>query len=182
MGNFDSPLLSKDAVKYITQNITPEQVQYVADIKNIYNDAEEELKDKNCENCNKECVCEEIVFLTKIIAFSDKFRALHWSAKTMSYHNALDEFCDEIESFKDAIAENIQSIIGQFEGFEFTTIKLPIDNNPLVVINELKVCVNNFLKCVSECGEEYEGVRNILSGFLETVHKYIYIFRLCKQD
>lgn len=168
-----TPMLSKDAVKYITQNITPEEVQYVADIKQICDD---------CEDCGcDEKQCDDVVYVTKIIAFADKFRALHWAADNMSYHRALDDFCNELEEYKDAIAENIQSIIGQFSGKEFTHISLPVSNDPLEIINELKICVNNWLKCHKE-GVEYEGCRNATSGFLETVHKYVYIFRLCRKS
>lgn len=165
-------LLSKDAVKYITQTITPEEVQYVADIKQVQDD---------CHSCGcDDKQCDDIVYVTKIIAFADKFRTLHWAADNMSYHKALDEFCKELEDYKDAIAENIQSIIGQFKGKDFTRIELPCQDEPIQLINELKICVNNWLECHTE-NIEYEGCRNATSGFLETIHKYIYIFRLCKK-
>ena len=109
--SFVSPLLSKDAVKYITQNIDDEEVQYVQDVKSVYDNA----KLSGCD----EKECEDILYITKIIAFHDKFRVLHWAAKSLSYHNELDKFCDVIGGYKDAIAENIQSIIGKFNGNEF---------------------------------------------------------------
>ena len=125
--SFVSPLLSKDAVKYITQNIDDEEVQYVQDVKSVYDNA----KLSGCD----EKECEDILYITKIIAFHDKFRVLHWAAKSLSYHNELDKFCDVIGGYKDAIAENIQSIIGKFNGNEFQSIVLPISNDPLDVID-----------------------------------------------
>lgn len=163
--------MSKDVVRYITANIKPEEVEYVTTINNIACDCEE------CEMTPEQT--EDIIYVTKIIAFADKFRVLHWSAQNMSYHKALDDFHDELEDYKDAIAENIQSIIGQFNGKQFTALTLPVSDNPLEVINELKICVTNWFH-LHDNDDEYEGCRNATSGFLETIHKYIYIFRLCK--
>ena len=43
------------------------------------------------------------------MAFADKFKNLHWAAKSMSYHKTIDDFWSEIENYKDEIAENIQA-------------------------------------------------------------------------
>jgi DNA-binding ferritin-like protein len=115
------------------------------------------------------------------MAFADKFRALHWAARSMSYHKALDDFYDEIEKYKDEIAENIQSIIGQFTGKEFTKLELPIDDNPLSIINELKICVTNWLNLHKD-EDEYIGCESLTTAFLAVVHKYVYLFRLCKNN
>ena len=166
------PLIDKDAVRLITQHITPEETEYVAGIKNVI---EEVNSNENIDNDD----CDDVIFLTKIMAFADKFKNLHWAAKNMSYHKAIDEFCDYLEEYKDAIAENIMSIIGQFDGNKITRLTLPIGDNPLEIINELKICLNNWFQ-LHEDDIEYEGCRNATSGFLENVHKYIYLFRLCK--
>jgi DNA-binding ferritin-like protein len=97
----------------------------------------------------------------------------------MSYHKTIDDFWSEIENYKDEIAENIQAVIGQFTGKEFLKLELPVSENPLDVINELKICVNNFMELHAD-NIEYEGCRNATSGFLQIIHKYIYLFRLCK--
>ena len=182
--------MPKEAIRYITQNISPEEVQYVSDVKFAFDDyknkAKECCKCKDCECEAGECKCydaeqiaEDAVYVTKIMAFADKFRVLHWAAVNMSYHKAIDDFCDIVEGYKDAIAENVQSIIGQFTGKEFHLLTLPISDNPLDIINELKMCVANFLEKHRE-DIEYEGCVNATSGFLEEIHKYIYLFRLCK--
>ena len=99
----------------------------------------------------------------------------------MSYNKAIDEFYEEREAYKDEIAENIQSIIGQFTGKEFTKLELPINDNPLEVINELKICVTNWLSL--HAGEdEYIGCESITTAFLAVIHKYVYLFRLCKNN
>ena len=115
-----------------------------------------------------------------IIKGKDKLYQLS-EVLTENYHKTIDDFGEELEEFKDAIAENIQSVIGQFNGDEITKLELPIQNDPIQLINELKVCIVNWFEMHKD-DMEYEGCRNILSGFLETVHRYIYLFRLCKLE
>lgn len=167
-------ILNKESVKAITQQITPAQANYVRGVKQILVD----LSDGEY-NKPKEEISKDIIFVAKIMAFADKFKQLHWASYSMDYHKTIDDFGDELEEFKDAIAENIQSIIGQFNGDEITKLELPIQNDPLQLINEVKICVVNWFELHKD-DMEYEGCRNILSGFLETVHRYIYLFRLCK--
>ena len=119
-------LLNKEAVKAITQQITPEQAEYVRGVKQILVDLQDGEYNKSAED-----VSSDIIFVAKIMAFADKFKQLHWASATMSMHKTIDEFGDELEGFKDAIAENIQSIIGQFNGDEITKLELPIQNDPL---------------------------------------------------
>lgn len=170
-----SPLMSKEAVRYITQNITPEEVQYVADVKCVCDDCKE-------IGCTEQ-QCDDILYVTKLIAFKEKFQILHWAAENMSMHKAIDEFFEELSEYIDTIAENIQSIIGQFSANnkQFNKIELPISENPLEIINELKICVNNWFQCHTD-DIEYEGCRNATSGFIETIHKYVYLFRICKPN
>ena len=59
------PLMDKDTVRYITQNITPEETEYVAGIKST-------IDDSKCEPQK----CDDVIYLTKIIAFYTKFNNL----------------------------------------------------------------------------------------------------------
>jgi len=93
------PVLDKNSIKVITQNISPIEVEYVTGINSIINDTSEEQVD-------------DIIYVNKIMAFADKFKNLHWAAKSMSYHKTIDDFWSEIENYKDEIAENIQAVIG----------------------------------------------------------------------
>ena len=161
--------LDKNTIRYITQNISNEEAKYVAGIRSTLDDSKILI----------DSMQDDVIFITKIMAFADKFKALHWSAPTLSYHNAIDGFTKEIEKYKDDIAENIQSIIGQMEGNTITKLELPIGDDPLQIINEVKICVNNWFELHKD-DMEYEGCRNITSGFIEAIHKYIYLFRMCK--
>ena len=169
-----TPILDKDAIKALTKGMSPEQVQYCAEVSDICQDVNQKYPDI-ADNDRTD----DVVFVAKIIAFADKFKNLHWAAVSQSYHEVLDDFGNEIEDYKDSIAENIQSIIGQFKPDEFTKIDLPLGTDPLCIINELKQCVVNWFELHRD-DMEYEGCRNATSGFLEIIHKYIYLFRLCK--
>lgn len=170
-------ILSKSDLERLANNITQDQVKYIDDIKCIKN----EVNACCGEECCKEDICDDVLFVTKIMSFADKFKTLHWAAQSMSMHKTIDEFSEEIEEYKDAIAENIQSIIGQFKDYQFKTIELPIGSDPLCIINELKNVVNEWIVCHNE-DIEYEAARSLTGSFLEEIHKYIYLFRLCRSE
>jgi hypothetical protein len=173
------PVLSKDVICAMTKTMDNDEVQYVSDVKCIEDEC---CKNEECCKCgfDSEELAENVVYVCKIMAFCDKLRVLHWAATNMSYHNALDDFIEVVEDYKDGIAENLQGLMNcQFCPEDFTQINLPVDNNPLGVANELKVCLNNFMDRHAE-DVAYEGCRNLTSQMLEDVYKYIYIFRLCK--
>ena len=115
------------------------------------------------------------------MAFADKFRVLHWSADNHTIHTILDSFCKDIETYKDAVAENIQAINGQFKANNslFRHIELPLNDEPLSIINELKICINNWMDFHKD-DVAYEGCRNATSTFLESLYKNVYLLRLAK--
>lgn len=162
------PLMDKDTVRYITQNITPEEAKYVADVKSTIDDT------KATDN-----TCDDIIFLTKILAFNTKFKNLTWVSNNYNYNQQIKEFTWKLEYYKDDISENIQSIIGEVKGADITKLELPVSDNPLDIINELKQCVQNWFELHKD-NIEYEGCRYITSNFLSVIHKYVYTFRLCK--
>ncbi len=168
------PTLDKNLIKVLTKNMDPEQVSYCAGVNDICQDVNSKYPEI-AENDQTD----DVLFVSKIMAFADKFKNLHWAAAGKSYHEALNDFGEELEEYKDSIAENIQSIIGQFDADEFTKLELPLGNDPLVIIDQLKQCVVDWFNQHLD-NMEYEGCRNATSGFLEIIHKYIYLFRLCK--
>lgn len=162
------PIMNKDMVKYITQNITPEEATYVNDIKSTLDDA----------NATEEN-CDDIIYLTKILAFTEKFKTLNWASENKSYSDTINNFKWVLENYKDDIADYIQSIIGEIKGSAISKLELPVSDNPLDIINELKICVQNWFT-LHEDNIEYEGARYLTSAFLAQIHKYVYLFRLCK--
>lgn len=162
------PVMDKNTVRYITQNITPEEAKYVTDIKSTLEDtkANDETSD-------------DIIYLTKILAFCEKFKTLNWAQENTAYKDTISNFKWVVETYKDDIADYIQSIIGEIKGSAISKLDLPISDNPLDIINELKICVQNWFTLHND-NMEYEGARHLTSAFLAQIHKYIYLFRLCK--
>jgi hypothetical protein len=159
--------MDKNTIRFITQNITPEEAEYVQGIKSTLDDT-----NANENNCN------DIIFLTKLLSFQTKFKTLKW-ALTTQYQQNINEFMWRLDEYVENIFMIIQSIIGEVKGGDISKIKLPISDNPLDIINELKICLQNWIKCHEE-DIEYKGGINATETFLSYVHKYIYIFRLCK--
>lgn len=163
-------------VKALLEYLDEDEIQYVTDMNNtLYQQNVIKNSGKNDIPLN------DIEFITKIFGFVDKFKMFHWSAVNHSMHEQIDDFYKKLDKFKDDLAENIQGISGQFKSDVITQINIPGCKDPLECINNLKDSVSNYLTSnkVAE-SPEYEGIRNICSGFMETIYKYIYLFRLCK--
>lgn len=163
-------------VKFLSETLSDEEIQYVADVNNtLYR---QNYVKNNMDNNN---TLSDVEFIAKIFGYADKFKMFHWSAVNHSTHTQIDDFYKALEDFKDAIAENVQGISGQFEKDIITKIDIPGCTEPLECINNLKDCVLNYMETSNvKNNPEYEGVRNICSGFMETIYKYIYLLRLCK--
>ena len=141
------PLMDKDTVRYITQNITPEETEYVAGIKST-------IDDSKCEPQK----CDDVIYLTKIIAFYTKFNNLASVIPNNQYKMHIQDFIWRLQQYKEDIFEVVQSIIGVLQGSDITKIELPISDNPLEIINELKQCVQNWYTLHVD-DIEYEGAR-----------------------
>ena len=161
-------IIDKDTIKYITQNITPEEAEYVSSIRSTLDDA-------NVNNDKQD----DVIFLTKILAFKDKINILHWEGKSIQYKQDLDQVKYQMDFYINDIQPNIQSIIGKIDGTAISKLELPISDNILEILNELKICVHNWYK-LHEDDIEYEGCRYYTSQFLANIHKFIYQFRLNK--
>lgn len=153
----------------ITQNITPEETQYVMDIKSTLDDAKVDESEEK-----------DVIFLGKLIAFEQKFRAFDLTSKiNTEYRMNLNDFCWSLKQYTEDMSMIIQSIIGEIQGSSISKINLPISNNPLEIINELKIMVQNWVNEHTD-DVEYRGGVSTSEQFLATIHKYIYKFRLSK--
>ena len=162
------PVMDKNTVKVITQTITPEEAKYVRDIKSTLDDTKKKKK-----------TADDIIYLTKIMSFYEKLKVLEWNSDNQSCKTTLNDFKWRLESYRDAISEQIQSIIGEIKGADITKLELPVSDNPLEIINEIKICVQNWYNLHVD-NNEYIGARHLTSDFLSQVHKYVYLLRLCK--
>ena len=126
-----------------------------------------------CKKYNKKvCITTNGVFLKDRLDILSKYDNIYQINISLHSENNKDNYLEDI-------FEVVQSIIGVLQGSDITKIELPISDNPLEIINELKQCVQNwFTLHVDDI--EYEGARSLTSSFLSDIHKYVYLFRLDK--
>ena len=161
-------ILSKQDIKNITQNISPEEARYVNDIRSTITDS----------NANSE-TADDVIFLAKLLAFKNKFYTNKLVDGNYNYKNVIGDFYWILHDYTDNMFQIIQSIIGEIQGADLAEVKLPVSDNPLELINEVKIMIQNFVNKHKE-DNEYIGAVSKSSDFLATVHKYIYNFRLAK--
>lgn len=161
-------ILTKDDIRNITQNITPQEAQYVMDINSTLDDTK--ANDKNSD---------DIIFLAKLIAFEKAFRAVDLTTTNNTYKAYITDFSWTLKSFTEEMYQIIQSIIGEVEGAAISQVELPVSHNPLELINEIKIMLQNWLE-KHENDREYKGAVFTVSQFLANVHKFIYKFRVSR--
>lgn len=159
-------ILTKDDIRDITQTINPEEAQYVMDIRSTLDDAKNENKD-------------EVIFLAKLIAFEKAFRAVDLTAKNDSYKMNITDFSWTLKNFTEEMYQIIQSIIGEVQGSAISQIELPVSDNPLELLNEIKIMLQNFSDKHND-DKEYKGAVFTVNQFLSNVHKFIYKFRIAR--
>lgn len=171
--------LSKSDIEYITKNITPEETQYVTDIASTLYDVK-----KNCNiSDDRE---DDIIYLTKLLAFNAKLSTLYTISSAASVSNDEQQYrsliCDikyQFEDYVRNIMENIQSIVGVIEQSTLNKVELPVSDNILEILNEIKQCINNWT-LLRKDDVEYEGCKYYTQMILAYVHRAIYMFRLIK--
>lgn len=167
--------LSKSDIEYITKNITPEETKYVTDLASTLYDT------RNNSNISSDNM-DDIIYITKLLAFAAKFSVINNTldhASSSDYKSRIMDFKYIIEFYLEEIQSNIQSIIGVINKSDLNKIELPMSDNPLEIINELKICVNNWYTLHAD-NIEYEGCRYLTAKFLSDIHRFIYLFRLAK--
>ncbi len=119
-------------------------------------------------------------FLCVLEGFKTKFKNLHWSAYNNSIHVRIDELIEEISDYQDILAEEVQGIYGQFEpnflkgtNFDF--------NCPHETINNLISRTDSFYSELPE-SPNFAGVRSECEAFITNLHKYKYLFELCRKS
>ncbi len=187
--------LTKNQLSQITQQITPQETEYVASVNalvngigtqeyknNLINIAAKSEEEATKDSCSRESL---IILLNTIMAFRDKFQNLHWSASSMSYHKTIDEFIVVLTKYIDDFAELIQGIYGQFSGGEITSLTLPTSEDPTENIAQLRDCIQEMLETLNS--EENQSDSDItlidsLTNIQSQIFKYMYLFRICKNN
>lgn len=188
--------LTKDQLSQITQQITPQETEYVTSVNTLVNNiGTEEYKNnlvtltaKSEEDATVEAELRKksIVLLNTMMAFRDKFQNLHWSSTNMSYHKSIDEFISKFNDDIDEFAELVQGIFGQFSGGEIVSLTLPTSEDPIENLIQLRDCIAELLKEIVEIYDNKESeilsLSDKLTSIQEVIFKYIYLFRICKNN
>lgn len=190
-------ILNKDDLHYITQNITPEEAQYVAGVSTLMNDVGNEYKSRwnNADNTDdeknmveKECkeVQANILIISKLFAYNAKFANAVYACKSDTYKYKIQ---DMQYYLKDTIDECIKVLQSNpyYENQELLyNLTLPIDNDPLTLLNSMKETVYDYLATTDmnkqkniELAED-RALCNVLDGLLRRICKSIYEVRLAK--
>lgn len=118
-------------------------------------------------------------FICVLEGFKTKFKNLHWSAYSNSIHVRIDELIDKISDYQDILAEEIQGIQGQFDpnflkgtNFDFKCPHEAIDD----LINRTDVFYSKIPGT-----SNFAGVKSECETFITELHKYKYLFMLCRR-
>lgn len=185
-------ILSKEDVKYISQNINPEETNYVMGVSTILNDVGNEYKSRyedtpveqkpSEEKINQEAMVttEDILLLNKLIGYSNKFINATYACKTEQYKYRIQDYQWRL---KDTIEKSMR-IMSLKYGQDFNivyNIEIPGSNDPLVLINDIKEMLFNYV-AKAEMSDNAEDwcLHKIMQEALQATCESIYEFRLTK--
>lgn len=177
---------TKDQIRMLTQEITPEQSQYVAQVSNIFNNvapATGSTGDQQKDDVRDIC----ILFVNKLKAFAVKFDdasaaqgsncGTEIGSQLRSITYIINDMCDQILRF----IRNIFNIDANES--VYTNLTLPIDPDPLVLINELKDCMYEMINYINSREEQFDDIsviKAIIKRQVIDICEYCFRLRLSK--
>lgn len=170
----DFKILTKEDLHYITQNITPEEAQYVAGVSTLLNDVGNEYISRYSEESNisddienkeaaeviqvlakekqdkqqntQEEVAANILILNKLLGFHAKFANAVYACKTTAYKSLISDFEWQ---FKESIDECVKILKSNpyYNNINFAyNLQIPVDSEPLTLICGLKEIIFDYLQ------------------------------------
>ena len=108
----------------------------------------------------------------------------------MKEHTAVKSQLDELLSQKEELEEKNQALSSQIEQMNtslatFQEAAKGSDDDVQAIVARLQLQVNDLtvqLETSHKDEEEYIGCESLTTAFLAVVHKYVYLFRLCKNS
>lgn len=120
-------------------------------------------------------------FVNELEGYKCKFKNLHWSAPTLSYHKVIDKFLDELTEFQDSIAEISQGYCGKQYAVNEIRGKNYSFNNATQALRDLDDTVLSFEKSIASL-EGGSGIMNCVNDFQQDILEYKYLFMLAVKD
>jgi hypothetical protein len=110
--------------------------------------------------------------------FKTLFKALHWSAKTISMHKVIDHLLDDLIDYEDTIAEAAQGYdLIQFDVTDIIPIPAPACDGAMVAITHLRVSVDVYLTEIAAI----PGLANIVNDFQSKLLRHTYLLLLASR-
>lgn len=184
-------VLDKDDIRYISQNINPEEAQYVMGVSTILNDVGNEYKARVSSNeyshddykeGNEKYMQEDILMINKLLAYSNKFLNCTYACKSDNYKYKIQDFQWSIKDTIDNCMKILSVKYGQNTNLIYN-LEIPSNSDPLVLLNDLKEQVFDYIaKCEYADGAENYVLGKFLEEFLKRICSAIYDFRLAKSS
>lgn len=172
--------LDKSQIKYITQNIQPDEAEYVLGVSALRNQA------ANIECCNPNCnpidLPEEILLLNQLLQISNKMIDVQVGLRSQDYRYLVQDFQWALKDFIENFAKYIRLAYG-IEREVVMNINLPVSSDPIDQANTVKDILNNYITQHKDSeSAEYRVIVEKMKGLLVQTLDSIYKFRLASLD
>lgn len=174
-------MLTKDQIKYITKNIQPDEASYVFNAANVMNNA------ANVECTGKECnpvdFPDAILLVNQLIAISNKLLDCHTCIRSNDYRNYIQELQWSLRDYIQEFIKKLKLLYGFDTNIVSSDFKLPLDNDPIEIVNVLKELLNKYLNEHQNDNSDLNRVINDeMTHFLSKVINSVYYFRMASLD
>ena len=177
--------LTKEDIKYISQNMSPQDAQYVMGVSTLMNDIGNQYIDQvNSKQMDKkefQEIYNDVLLVNKLVAYCNKFLASQYACKTEQYKFRVQDFQWLL---KDAIDNCMRLLYTKYgdTGNVLYNLPIPAENDPLTLINDLREIVYTYVTNdgIQENQAEDRVLNMVLNDLLKAICKAIYDFRLAK--
>lgn len=178
-------ILTKDQLKYLTREITPEESQYVAQVSQIY------AKSAEYGTCGSEEHDEVkdlvILAVNKFKAYAIKFDEVA-TANGVDTYNSIGDLARSVKYYindmVDSILPTIRYIFNIDTDYQiYSNLTLPVGLDPYELINEVKEMVFeliNYLKSRNDLFDDLQVLRLKFEDMSKIICDYCYKLRLAK--
>lgn len=109
-----------------------------------------------------------------------RLKELHFSAKSISIHELINDFDNEFCEFDDAIMENAQALWGFIEPGDLSP-ELPEALEFENLLEDLRGLLISIKREASN-SMMWTGIINRVDDFFEVINKYIYLIKIAKKS
>ena len=117
-------------------------------------------------------------YLCKCTGWLTALQNIHWDANSMSQHKLCDDIKEDLDEFRDTVAEIEQGINGHIDLNDLKPVQYEISD----LENFIKDVISDTLEFYKNLeGDDYIGIRSECESFMGQFQKYIYLNSFCKK-